>query len=449
MDVKTGIFNINSLPKDWKKKVELKYGGILRCTKIVEYVSPTGHICKNKAELAHELGELIDLSNFDYDTGTYRLSRNRKKNNIDKIKRNENYDVSVDFPSRRHAMKFDNSKSNGITQNQQLRPRQMYWNRRLNIKDNDVPPCIKQNKNVPNSIQSIVAGLEEQQYLPNLPLSQYGSIDDDQSLIHNIHVTNQDITDQVEKISNKRNQLIDFIKNKNIYCGGYFSLWKNKIHDYVAQYANNGNTLVNFGEDDDDKINLGNVNNEADNNPEEVDNWCGDLNLNLDDTPCIDAKYGIDSIYSLRRILKDLNIINEVMVPSQGARCRIDIPTDLKICYTRYEPLQLISIMKTYKELNNSQKPYQNNNYYKKKVRLVENKNLRENVKLSTNSDEVIVNCIIDTGTQDNLIKSDVFDTKPGLTHNINHEIPIIEGSKHPVAKNYPTPKHLQQAEHN
>ncbi|OAF64104.1 hypothetical protein A3Q56_08191, partial [Intoshia linei] len=86
--------------------------------------------------------------------------------------------------------------------------------------------------------------------------------------------------------------------------------------------------------------------------------------------------------------------------------------------------------MKTYKNLNNNtQKPFQNNNYYNKKVRLVENGNLCENVKLSTKGSEIeqiqnsifatvpttasdgviLIKYLIDIGSAVNTINADLF----------------------------------------
>ncbi|OAF64903.1 hypothetical protein A3Q56_07382 [Intoshia linei] len=116
--------------------------------------------------------------------------------------------------------------------------------------------------------------------------------------------------------------------------------------------------------------------------------------------------------------------------------CRIEIPTDLKLCYTRYQPVQLISIMKTYKNLNNNtQKPFQNNNYYNKKVRLVENGNLCENVKLSTKSSKIKVNFIIDTGSQVNCLNLETLE-KLSVTsqiQNTNETLLAVNNQRLPV----------------
>jgi methyl-CpG-binding domain protein 2 len=166
-----------ALPKGWIREEVMRKGGLSAGKFDVYYYPPTGKKVRSKPELIKVLGDTFDLSCFDYSSGTMHSTlikpRGKPRANKEKATSEHRLDVSNRFsqtgslvpPIRQSASIFkqpvtvvkghESKVKNDFKQPGQEKPRQLFWEKRLN---GIAAKCAEEDNfpmNLPDSIKSI------------------------------------------------------------------------------------------------------------------------------------------------------------------------------------------------------------------------------------------------------------------------------------------------------
>eukprot|EP00092_Neocalanus_flemingeri_P008866 GFUD01009541.1.p1 GENE.GFUD01009541.1~~GFUD01009541.1.p1 ORF type:complete len:267 (-),score=93.21 GFUD01009541.1:252-1052(-) len=249
-----------ALPKGWIREEVMRKGGLSAGKFDVYYYPPTGKKVRSKPELIKVLGDTFDLSCFDYSSGTMHSTlikpRGKPKQNKEKASSDHRVDVqranrfsqtgSLVPPIRQTASIFkqpvtvikvhESKVKNDFKQPGQEKPRQLFWEKRLN---GIAARCAEEENfpmNLPESIKSIdsvvgdsttnilLASISTALHLGNFPVT--GQVDKeekidknpavfvnpDQPLISSLEVQDAEITAQEERVKEARDRLAQAIK---------------------------------------------------------------------------------------------------------------------------------------------------------------------------------------------------------------------------------------------
>jgi len=252
-----------ALPKGWIREEVMRKGGLSAGKFDVYYYPPAGMGVKkvrSKPELIKVLGDTFDLSCFDYSSGTMHSTlikpRGKPKVNKEKAASDHRLDVqranrfsqtgSLVPPIRQTASIFkqpvtvvkghESKVKNDFKQPGQEKPRQLFWEKRLNgiaAKSSEeehfpmnLPESIKSiNSVVGDSTTNILlASISTALHLGTYPVTGQADKEDkidknpavfvnpDQPLISKLEVQDAEITAQEEKVKEARNRLAQAIK---------------------------------------------------------------------------------------------------------------------------------------------------------------------------------------------------------------------------------------------
>jgi len=250
-----------ALPKGWIREEVMRKGGLSAGKFDVYYYPPVGKKVRSKPELIKVLGDTFDLSCFDYSSGTMHSTLikprgGKPKVNKEKAAADHRLDVSranrfsqtgsLVPPIRQTASIFkqpvtvvkghESKVKNDFKQPGQEKPRQLFWEKRLN---GIAAKCSEEENfpmNLPDSIKSIncvvgdsttnilLASISTALHLGTIPVT--GQVDKDdkidknpavfvnpeQPLISKLEVHDDEITAQEAKVKEARERLAQAIK---------------------------------------------------------------------------------------------------------------------------------------------------------------------------------------------------------------------------------------------
>nr|CAG4645739.1 EOG090X0BDJ [Lynceus sp. MCZ IZ 141354] len=161
-------FECSTLPKGWIREEVYRRKGLCSGKVDVYYYSPTGKRFFNKPQLARVLGDTIDLSAFDYQTGRFSalLARKQKKkaqynNPMPGLLKNE---ILVG-PIRQTASIFkqpvtivrsqDSKARHDLKHGPQDKPKQLFWEKRLENVSMDDPEVLERPLKLPSVLRPV------------------------------------------------------------------------------------------------------------------------------------------------------------------------------------------------------------------------------------------------------------------------------------------------------
>lgn len=238
-----------SLPQGWFRETSVRERGVSVGRLDVHYVSPAGKKIRSKVELLKEIGDGIDLTNFDFASGKvvtalirgHRAGGSKKGSKTnEKSKSNANSSLNSLVPPIRQTasifkqpvtvLKTHKTDVKKNIKTDKEKPRQLLWERRLenispyNSTEDEVMmqlPSIIQSLTCfgdTESTQTVLASLSTALHLDKKPVvGQIESLDDhenpvrnlntEQPLVQEVHITDQQIFDQEKKVIEARNKL--------------------------------------------------------------------------------------------------------------------------------------------------------------------------------------------------------------------------------------------------
>jgi len=236
-------FECFALPMGWLREEVPSSKGLSSGRKDVIYYSPTGKKVRNKQELNKILGDTYELGNFDFRTGQIidKPSKPKKDRLYDGIIENIKSDVDLVAPIRQTAsifkqpvtvLKKQPSQVKSDLQPRGEKPRQLFWEKRLTGIAAYCPSDENFKINLPSSIKSagfsdgmeetiLLASISTALHMSSQPITgQIGKqevietnpglfINPKQPLMANIEVSQEDISDQEERVSVARQKLAD------------------------------------------------------------------------------------------------------------------------------------------------------------------------------------------------------------------------------------------------
>ncbi|XP_013777611.1 methyl-CpG-binding domain protein 2-like [Limulus polyphemus] len=187
----------SALPSGWKREEVIRKTGISAGKIDVYYYSPTGKKFHSKPQLARYLGDVVDLSTFDFRTGKInsmllRKSKRQRGMQFD-YSRGIRNDASLVPPIRQTASIFkqpvtvlksqDSKVRNDFKHGPQEKPRQLFWEKRLE----GLQACDRKEESfihfeLPMSMKGVGPDLNEETLLRSISTA--------------LHVSNQPVTGQ-------------------------------------------------------------------------------------------------------------------------------------------------------------------------------------------------------------------------------------------------------------
>jgi len=195
----TRRFEVPALPKGWVREEVYRRGGLSVGKCDTYYYPPSGKKVRSKPELIKLLGDKVDLSNFDYGTGTMNTTlirpRGRKPLGLavankdkltggreDVLRANRSQTAALVPPIRQTASIFkqpvtvfkvhDSKVKNDAKASLGAdKPRQLFWEKRLNGVGARSADNEKFCMNLPESIKKIKVGNEEGEIATNMLLA--------------------------------------------------------------------------------------------------------------------------------------------------------------------------------------------------------------------------------------------------------------------------------------
>ncbi|XP_013785132.1 LOW QUALITY PROTEIN: methyl-CpG-binding domain protein 2-like [Limulus polyphemus] len=234
----------SALPNGWKREEVIRKTGISAGKIDVYYYSPTGKKFHSKPQLARYLGDVVDLSTFDYRTGKInsmllRKSKRQRGMQFD-YSRGIRNDASLVPPIRQTAsifkqpvtvLKSQESKvRNDFKHGPQEKPRQLFWEKRLE----GLQACDRNEETfgqfeLPKSIKGVGPDLNEETVLRSIATALHVSsqpvtgqtgfsksllekkpgiyLNPDQPLVQALLVSEDDIQKQEERVQLARKRL--------------------------------------------------------------------------------------------------------------------------------------------------------------------------------------------------------------------------------------------------
>jgi len=240
-----------ALPAGWTMESIKRLGGVSSGKWDVYYYSPAGKKIRSKPELIREIGDVYDLSSFDYSAGkmgTSLIKPGRCRKQVKKAGKedNEGSDLSVLVPPiRQTASIFKQPVTLYRTHQAEVKknirtdkekPRQLFWEKRLsdvspNHSDEEtlfksLPACIKELDWLGGRSNSstLLASISTALHTTNKPIiGQTVSpgdedknicllINPEQPIVSSLSISDQEIKEQEERVHQARSRLAQAVK---------------------------------------------------------------------------------------------------------------------------------------------------------------------------------------------------------------------------------------------
>ncbi|XP_075219309.1 methyl-CpG-binding domain protein 2 isoform X1 [Lycorma delicatula] len=249
MSVERKRFECSALPKGWQREEVVRKSGLSAGKVDVYYYSPDGQKFRSKPQLARCMGDLVDVSAFDFRSGkannVLRKQRKHRGSPFDITSRGVRSDASLVPPIRQTASIFkqpvtvikqmEGKVKTEFKHGGQEKPKQLFWEKRLE----GMRPCDTEGNELhamelPKGLKAVGPHVTEETLLQsvatalhvsNQPITgQTGSktaleknpgvfINPDQPLVQAVAVGEEDIKRQEERVSLARKKLEEALKN--------------------------------------------------------------------------------------------------------------------------------------------------------------------------------------------------------------------------------------------
>jgi len=241
----------SALPQGWQREAVKRTHGVSSGRIDVYYHGPNGQKIKSKGELIKELGDRYDLSTFDYTAGKMHSSLIKPGGKSRKTTKKTSNETSPSTnlnnltpPIRQtasifkqpvtvfksHETKVKNLKSD------KDKPRQLFWERRLNNISPDIEADNGNGMELPKSVQeldwlrgrsstnTLLASISTALHLDKRPIvgqekssveieqNHRAHLNPDQPLISSLEITEKEIKEQEERVNQARVKLARAVK---------------------------------------------------------------------------------------------------------------------------------------------------------------------------------------------------------------------------------------------
>ncbi|CAI9733632.1 methyl2-likeCpG-binding domain 2-like isoform X1 [Octopus vulgaris] len=186
------------LPSGWKREEVVRKSGLSAGKTDVYYYSPDGKKIRSKPQLARHLGDVIDLSAFDFRTGRIIHSALRKS----KRSKGMRHDSSLALPIRQTASIFkqpvtvirtrpESRPKTDLKHGPQEQPKQLFWEKRLRgVQPRDVNDDPFVALELPLNMQGVGPDLTTENILQSIAAALH---------VSNIPVTGQNSSKSIQK----------------------------------------------------------------------------------------------------------------------------------------------------------------------------------------------------------------------------------------------------------
>jgi len=240
-------YECNALPKGWIREETVRRVGLSAGRVDVCYYSPGGKKIRSKPQLSRYLGESVDLSTFDFQTGKVNnmlLRKNKKQRTQFDYSRGVRNDTSLVPPIRQTASIFKQPVTVYKTQESRVKvdfkhghqdkPKQLFWEKRLEgIKATDPSGVDIDDLDLPKGVQAVGPRINPDTVLQSVAtalhttgqpiVGQTGNknnldtnpgvyLNPEQPLIQAVAVQEDDIKVQEEKVTEARRKLQEALK---------------------------------------------------------------------------------------------------------------------------------------------------------------------------------------------------------------------------------------------
>lgn len=248
MSVERKKYECSALPKGWQREEVIRKSGLSAGKIDVYYYSPSGKKFRSKPQLARYLGEVLDLSTFDFRTGKINsllLRKNKKQKGTQfDYSRGVRNDASLVPPIRQTASIFkqpvtvykmqDGKVKSDFKHGPQEKPKQLFWEKRLEgLRACDVGGMELDAMELPRGLRAVGPHVREETLLQSVATAlhvsaqpvtgQTGSrsaldknpgvfLNPDQPLVQAVTVADDDIKRQEERVSAARKKLEEALK---------------------------------------------------------------------------------------------------------------------------------------------------------------------------------------------------------------------------------------------
>ncbi|CAE1259588.1 MBD2 [Acanthosepion pharaonis] len=208
------------LPPGWKREEVVRKSGLSAGKTDVYYYSPDGKKIRSKPQLARHIGDVIDLSAFDFRTGriihsALRKSKRPKGSTFD-FARGMRHDSSLALPIRQTASIFkqpvtvirtrpESRPKTDLKHGPQEQPKQLFWEKRLRgVQPRDVNDDPFVPLELPLNMQASITGIGPDLTTENIL----------QSIAAALHVSNIPVTGQNSSKSIQKNPGVNMDANQ-------------------------------------------------------------------------------------------------------------------------------------------------------------------------------------------------------------------------------------------